>query len=270
MTDFTPDQPLSELDLRRALTGQAAAVHPRPDRARLDHGLRRADRIRTVRAAALSGVCALATTFAVLNLNGTLESSTVDTVDQPGVEEPTPTLPELGDPDGAVVTMDETTTSTTTNAPTTPSASLPAQPDHLTTPSTTTSAAPATTTVAPTTTQAPATTQAPTPTTTTQAPSTTTTAVSSTTTTVAVTLTANARYGSCELDPPYDVYTGAATPGATITISSPWSDTVQTIAGGDGTWEITVFFPTAPTNEPFDVTISDGVDTRLLGFAHVG
>ena len=271
MTEFTPDGPFSEFDLRRAFSAEAATVRPMADTVRLEAGLRRADRIHTMRMAALSGVCVLAVTFGVLSLSGTNESSFVDTVDQPGIEEPAPepTPPPVGDDDVETVTVETTTT--------TEPVETPDQPDHLTTPSTTaapadvraetTTTAPATTTVAPVT----PTTQAPTvtsTTTTTQAPTTTTIAAPTTTTTAAVTLTANARYGSCELDPPYDVYSGTAAPGATITISSPWSDTVQTVAGGDGTWEITVFFPAAPENETFSVSFTDGSQSTAVSFVH--
>ena len=84
------------------------------------------------------------------------------------------------------------------------------------------------------------------------------------------TFSAQARYGSCEEDPPYDEYSGTAAAGATITVSSAHNTAVQTIADGNGAWFIRVEFPTAPVDEHFDVTVSDGVDTAVFDFVHTG
>ncbi|MEM9464210.1 MAG: hypothetical protein AAGA90_02500 [Actinomycetota bacterium] len=264
MTDHRP--PFAEFDLRQALSGQATAIRPTADPARVHDGMVRADRLRTVRAAATAGVMAIVVALGVLNLQGVEERSLVDTVDQPDTLEPDPTVPSIDDAaaDDAVdaeSSEDEPQliTVATTTAP--PATSVPAGPDHLTPPPTT--AAPVSvvsTTIPPTTTS---------PTTTTTTTVTTTTAAPSTTTTTGVSFTASARYGSCELDPPYDEYHGTAEPGATIRIDSPHSPPTEITAGDDGHWAVTVFFPTAPANETFTVTVSDGVTSMAFDFVHV-
>ena len=89
-------------------------------------------------------------------------------------------------------------------------------------------------------------------------PPTTTAAPATTTTVAAVSFSAVSRYGSCEEDPPYDEYSGTATPGTVVTITSPWSATAQTTADGSGNWYLRVEFPSAPVGEVFTVTASDG------------
>jgi hypothetical protein len=71
-------------------------------------------------------------------------------------------------------------------------------------------------------------------------------------------LVANFKYGSCEFDPPYDVYYGTAEPGALIKVTSE-SGSGQVEVGGDGHWELKVFFPEAPYAKTFLVTIKDGL-----------
>ena len=69
---------LTEFDLRHALTGQAATITSTADPSRLRDGMVRADRLRTVRAAATAGVMAVVVAFGVLNLQGVEERSLVD------------------------------------------------------------------------------------------------------------------------------------------------------------------------------------------------
>ena len=271
MTDHRP--PFDEFDLRHALTGQAATITSTADPSRLCDGMVRADRLRTVRAAATAGVMAVVVAFGVLNLQGVEERSLVDTVEQPDAILPEPTVPAIddatsetaedeppgdsGDDEPQLVTI-----ATTTAPPTT----LPANPDHLTPPSTTeapvavvsTTIPPTTTVAVPTTTVPPTTTAAP-----------TTTTVPPTTTTAPALFTAAARYGSCELDPPYDEYSGTATPGATVTITSPYSSATAVVADGNGDWAVTVFFLTAPANETFTVSVTDGSSVKTFDFVHV-
>ena len=64
------------------------------------------------------------------------------------------------------------------------------------------------------------------------------------------------KYGSCSENPPYDVFKGTATPGATIWAESPFGG-ASTIAGDLGYWDLKVYFEGATPNEPFNVTISD-------------
>jgi hypothetical protein len=107
-------------------------------------------------------------------------------------------------------------------------------------------------------------------TTTTAAPVTTTTAAP-VTTTVAPTTTvpttwefvANQKYGWCEQPVPYDEFSGKATPGSTVTISSAYGGG-STVAAENGAWNLTVEFPSAPYNEVFTVTASDGLGGQRL------
>lgn len=63
-------------------------------------------------------------------------------------------------------------------------------------------------------------------------------------------------YGSCAFDPPYDVFYGTGVPGHTVKVTSDFGTGTTTI-GEDGTFEIQVFFPTAPLDETFPVTVKD-------------
>ena len=71
-----------------------------------------------------------------------------------------------------------------------------------------------------------------------------------------VEFTANSTYGSCSENPPYDVYFGTADPETKVTITSEYGSG-STFANGSGTWELKVFFPEAPSNVPFAVTVRD-------------
>ena len=68
--------------------------------------------------------------------------------------------------------------------------------------------------------------------------------------------TAHATFGSCELDPPYDVYYGRGEPGSAISVSSEFGSGATTV-GLDGGWEVKVFFPEAPPGKVFPVTVAD-------------
>ena len=71
-----------------------------------------------------------------------------------------------------------------------------------------------------------------------------------------VEFTAFATYGSCELNPPYDVYYGMADPGTKVTITSEHgSGSVN--ADAEGNWEKKVIFAAAPYGETFLVTVKD-------------
>lgn len=78
-----------------------------------------------------------------------------------------------------------------------------------------------------------------------------------TTTTVAAwAFTASQKYGSCSEPVPYDVFSGKAKPGTTVTISSPHGGGSTTV-NGDGKWNVQIEFPSAPHNEEFTVTVKD-------------
>jgi hypothetical protein len=76
-----------------------------------------------------------------------------------------------------------------------------------------------------------------------------------------VRFTAHATFGSCDLDPPYDVYYGTAQPGSRIFVTSPYGEGT-TRANDKGEWEIQVFFPEAPYGEVFAVKVRDEFDHR--------
>ena len=71
-------------------------------------------------------------------------------------------------------------------------------------------------------------------------------------------LTANFKYGSCEENPPFDVYWGTAEPSAKINVTSEFGSGFTTV-DGEGNWELKVYFPEAPYAETFLVTIKDGL-----------
>lgn len=78
-----------------------------------------------------------------------------------------------------------------------------------------------------------------------------------TTTTVAEWLfTANQKYGSCAEPIPYDVFSGKAKPGTTVTVSSPYGGGTAAV-DDNGKWSVKIEFPTAPYNKQFTVTVKD-------------
>jgi hypothetical protein len=81
--------------------------------------------------------------------------------------------------------------------------------------------------------------------------------------------TASAAYGSCSEDPPYDVYSGTASPGTTVTISSAFGGG-SAQADEHGHWEAKVVFGGAPLNEAFSVTVSSAQGSVAFDFTHTG
>ena len=67
---------------------------------------------------------------------------------------------------------------------------------------------------------------------------------------------AHAKFGSCEEDPPYDVYYGEGEPGTRVFITSEFGNG-QTTVTAEGLWEVKVFFPEAPYNDAFLVRATD-------------
>ena len=98
---------------------------------------------------------------------------------------------------------------------------------------------------------------------------TTTTAPPTTAPVVTVAFTAAQAYGSCDESVPYDIFSGAATPGSTITISSPYGSGSAT-ADGNGHWERTVEFPSAPRGETFSVSVSGLGGSKTFSFTATG
>lgn len=63
-------------------------------------------------------------------------------------------------------------------------------------------------------------------------------------------------YGSCSEPIPYDIFSGTAKPGSTVTITSPYGSG-STTADAEGAWSLRVDFETAPHGEPFEVKARD-------------
>jgi hypothetical protein len=90
--------------------------------------------------------------------------------------------------------------------------------------------------------------------------------VTTTATTVPATMTttkqelapfdANATFGSCSEEPPFDIYYGVGEPGSMISVQSEFGSGTTTV-NGEGHWEIQVFFPEAPPDEGFLVKVID-------------
>jgi len=69
--------------------------------------------------------------------------------------------------------------------------------------------------------------------------------------------TAHQKYGSCSDLEPYDIFFGTALPGDTITVTTEGHGSGSTIAGGEGGWDLKLFFTNTVSGEPFVVTVSD-------------
>ncbi len=246
---------MNEHDLTRHLSSYADNVSSSGDRDRLHTAMVRVDRNRRIRAMGAAGSMVAVVAFGIITFGGNGESATHLDVRAEGPA-PTPEEPELapGTVEEPAPAAEEPST-----GPVDPDHPVP--PAHLQASTTTTipAVAEVSTTLPPTT--VPATTTPPV-----TAPSTTIPPP----TTAPTDFSAWARYGSCEEDPPYDEYSGTATAGATITITSPYSAPAQTAADGSGDWFLRVEFPTAPVGTPFTVTASDGTGTVEMGFVHVG
>jgi hypothetical protein len=68
--------------------------------------------------------------------------------------------------------------------------------------------------------------------------------------------TADQKYGSCSEPVPYDVFTGKAEPGTTVSVTSPHGGGTVAV-DGEGKWSVRVEFKTAPYNVEFTVTVKD-------------
>jgi hypothetical protein len=77
-----------------------------------------------------------------------------------------------------------------------------------------------------------------------------------TTTSAIAEFTANQKYGSCSEPVPFDVFSGKAEPGTTVTVSSPHGGGSTTV-DAEGKWSVKIEFPSAPYNEQFTVAVTD-------------
>lgn len=66
--------------------------------------------------------------------------------------------------------------------------------------------------------------------------------------------TAHFTFGSCEENPPYDVYYGTGYPGSHVAVTSEYGSGETTVGDG-GEWEVKVFFPEAPPGQTFLVHV---------------
>jgi len=69
---------------------------------------------------------------------------------------------------------------------------------------------------------------------------------------------ANATYFVCTLTPPYDVYYGKGKPSSTVYVQSEYGSG-SVVVNAEGTWELQTFFPEAPPNQPFLVSVYDNL-----------
>ena len=86
---------------------------------------------------------------------------------------------------------------------------------------------------------------------------------------VTVAFSATQAYGSCDEPIPYDIFSGNATPGTKVTISSAYGSG-STTADGNGHWERKVEFPSAPRGETFSVTASGLGGSKTMSFTAIG
>lgn len=81
---------------------------------------------------------------------------------------------------------------------------------------------------------------------------------------------ANAAFGQCEENPPFDVYFGTGKPGDTIKITSEYGSGTTTVHD-NGEWEVKVYFETAPYGQVFGVKVRDSYDHyKMFEFKRLG
>ena len=79
-----------------------------------------------------------------------------------------------------------------------------------------------------------------------------------------------ATYGTCDSEPPYDIYYGKGQPGSTVTVSSEFGSR-ETTVDEEGKWQVQVFFPEAPLGEGFQVLVSDSLGReKAFEFTYLG
>lgn len=82
---------------------------------------------------------------------------------------------------------------------------------------------------------------------------------------VTVAFSASQAYGTCGEQIPYDIFSGTADPGSTVTISSPHGSGSVT-ADGSGHWERKVEFAGAPRGSTFEVAVSGVGGSKTFEF----
>lgn len=76
-------------------------------------------------------------------------------------------------------------------------------------------------------------------------------------------------WGTCGEDPPYEELYGTAAAGSTVTVSSPYGGGSIT-ASEKGKWWIKVYFPTAPVNEQFTITVESPQGVATFTYMRTG
>lgn len=254
--------------LDRELAALAGAIVVRPDPARL---LRHLDAVdaRPARRPVGPRLLAAAAVALMVGSLGIVATRSPDRGDDPATTPTAPATtapaataaPPTTAPSATVATSVPPTvaTSVTSAAPTTAASAVPpaAAPD--------TTVAPVDTAPAPE--PDPAATAAPAPDTT--APPAPEPTAPPTTARPTVAFTAAQAFGSCDENPPYDEFSGTATPGSRITVSSPYGGGSVT-ADGTGHWWVRITFPTAPVGESFTVRVAGPQGQRTFGFVRTG
>lgn len=254
-------------DLGRMLDDAAQGFSPDTDPARL-HALLRRSRGRrrgaVVVLSAAAGIAAVAGTTLALQAgdHGTHRLAPAQSPATTGVEPPaTPTTKdpstttEAGPskPSTVVVTIDPSKADAKVHVTMPPKVTEPAPPSSE-------KASPPPTSAKPT---PPPTTEKPKPPATEPGPTTTKPAPPP------MGFTAAQVWGTCGEDPPYEELYGTAAAGSTVTVSSPFGGGSIT-ASEKGKWWIKVFFPTAPVNEQFTITVSSPQGVATFTYMRTG
>ncbi len=80
---------------------------------------------------------------------------------------------------------------------------------------------------------------------------------------------AHQKYGSCEENPPYDVFYGTGIPGHKVWVVSEYGSGTTAVGPGGG-WDLKVSFPEAPYGVTFPVVIESGEHRVVFEFTRLG
>ena len=100
-------------------------------------------------------------------------------------------------------------------------------------------------------------------------PKTTEPKAETTTTDGAGTWSVNQMYGSCDTEPPFDVFWGTANIGDKIKIESAYGN-VKVFADHNGDWEAHITFVGAPVGVPFQVWVHAPYHDEVFWFTYLG
>lgn len=80
---------------------------------------------------------------------------------------------------------------------------------------------------------------------------------------------AKQKYGSCDAEVPYEILWGKATPHTVVAVTSLYGSGVAEVSK-DGYWEIKLYFPEAPRNSPFNITVTAANGSATFGYVAKG